>query len=145
MKIGFASDHRGYRLKKELIEIFKEEYEVKDYGTFTEDSTDYPIYAFELCEKINEEIDRGILICGTGIGISIAANKVKGIRCAKIATEEEACLCRLHNNANVIAFGEKTDIDLAKKMVTSFLTTDFSEGERHIQRLKEIEVYENDC
>ena len=143
MKVGLASDHRGYRLKNEIIDFLKDSYEIKDYGTFNEESTDYPIYAFKLCEQIGREIDYGILICGTGIGISIAANKVKGIRCAKISSVEEAILCKEHNNANVIAFGEKTDLSLAQQMVQSFLETNFSNGERHIQRLKEIENYEN--
>lgn len=143
MKVGLASDHRGYRLKNEIIDFLKDSYEIKDYGTFNEESTDYPIYAFKLCEQIGHEIDYGILICGTGIGISIAANKVKGIRCAKISSVEEAILCKEHNNANVIAFGEKTDLSLAQQMVQSFLETNFSNGERHIQRLKEIENYEN--
>ena len=144
MKVGIASDHRGYALKQKLLEELKETYEMIDYGTDNEESTDYPIYAFRLGEQIGKEIDKGILICGTGIGISIAANKVKGVRCAKVSTKEEAELARLHNNANVIAFGEKTDISLAQEMVNIFLTTDFSYGERHMRRIKEIEEYEHD-
>ena len=143
MKIGLASDHRGYKLKEELISFLKDNYDVINYGTNSEESTDYPIYAFKLCKQMGKEIDFGILICGTGIGISIAANKVKGIRCAKISNVEEAKLCREHNNANVIAFGEKTNVSLAKEMVKTFLETDFSNGERHIQRIKEIEDFEN--
>ena len=90
MKVGIASDHRGYALKQKLLEELKKTYEMIDYGTNNEESTDYPIYAFRLGEQIGKEIDKGILICGTGIGISIAANKVKGVRCAKVSTKEEA-------------------------------------------------------
>ena len=144
MKIGIANDHRGLHMKQVLTKYLTNKgYDVINYGTNSEESTDYPIYAFKLCKQIGKEIDFGILICGTGIGISIAANKVKGIRCAKISNVEEAKLCREHNNANVIAFGEKTDVSLAKEMVKTFLETDFSNGERHIQRIKEIEDFEN--
>lgn len=143
MKIGFASDHRGYNLKNKLIETFQNTYDVYDYGTFSEESVDYPTYAFALCEKISEEIELGILICGTGIGISIAANKVKGIRCAKISNVSEAILCKEHNNANVIAFGENIGEKDAIEMVQAFLNTPFSNDERHKKRLRKIEEYEH--
>ena len=110
MKIGLASDHRGYKLKQQLIEeLVKRNYEVEDYGTDSEESTDYPDYAFKLGENVRDKkVDFGVAICGSGIGISIACNKVKGVRCAKVTTRKEAKVTRNDNNSNIVAFGEKT-------------------------------------
>ena len=106
MKIGLASDHRGYKLKQQLIEeLVKRNYEVEDYGTDSEESTDYPDYAFKLGENVRDKkVDFGVAICGSGIGISIACNKVKGVRCAKVTTREEAQVTRNDNNSNIVAF-----------------------------------------
>ncbi len=145
MRIGIASDHRGVRLKKSLIEyLTKKGYEVFDYGTNSEVSVDYPDYAFLIGEKVNEdEIDMGILICGTGIGMSIACNKVKNIRCAKVDTIQEAKFARLHNNANVITLSSYMSLMKMKDIIDVFLKTEFSNEERHIIRNNKIDNY--DC
>ena len=144
MKVAIASDHKGYHLKTALINyLLKKGYEVLDLGTDSVISTDYPKFAFILCEAINnKEADFGIAICGTGIGISIACNKVKGIRCAKVDNVKEAKLTRMDNNANVLALNGSMLNFRAKDIVDVFLTTPFSNGERHIKRLKMIEDYE---
>ena len=144
MKIGFASDHRGYKLKKELInELKKENYEIIDYGTDSEESTDYPDYAFKLGESIvNKNVDFGVAICGSGIGISIACNKVKGIRCAKVSTKEEAEVTRIDNDSNIVAFGEKTSFDEALAIVKTFINTECSDLEKHKRRINKIKEYE---
>ncbi len=144
MKIGFASDHRGYKLKKELInELKKENYEIIDYGTDSEESTDYPDYAFKLGESVvNKNVDFGVAICGSGIGISIACNKVKGIRCAKVSTKEEAEVTRIDNDSNIVAFGEKTSFDEALAIVKTFINTECSDLEKHKRRINKIKEYE---
>lgn len=144
MKIGFASDHRGYKLKKELInELQKENYEIIDYGTDSEESTDYPDYAFKLGESVvNKNVDFGVAICGSGIGISIACNKVKGIRCAKVSTKEEAEVTRIDNDSNIVAFGEKTSFDEALAIVKTFINTESSDLEKHKRRINKIKEYE---
>lgn len=145
MKIGFASDHRGYRLKKELIERLKEQnYQIIDFGTNSEESTDYPDYAFALGEKVaSEEVNYGIAICGSGIGISIACNKVKGIRCAKVSTAEEAKITRIDNDSNIVAFGENTSFEEAFNIVTTFINTPTSMLEKHQRRIEKIRKYED--
>lgn len=144
MKIGFASDHRGYKLKKELIdELKKENYEIIDYGTDSEESTDYPDYAFKLGENVvNKNVNFGVAICGSGIGISIACNKVKGIRCAKVSTKEEAEVTRIDNDSNIVAFGEKTSFDEALAIVKTFINTESSDLEKHKRRINKIKEYE---
>ena len=144
MKIGFASDHRGYKLKKELInELKKENYEIIDYGTDSEESTDYPDYAFKLGENVaKKNVDFGVAICGSGIGISIACNKVKGIRCAKVSNKEEAEVTRIDNDSNIVAFGEKTSFDEALAIVKTFINTESSDLEKHKRRINKIKEYE---
>ncbi len=144
MKIGITSDHRGYDLKEYLKkELEKENYEVIDYGTFSTESVDYPDYAFTLSTNVVEKIvDFGIAICGSGIGISIACNKVKGIRCAKVSNKEEAIATRIDNDANIIAFGEKTTKEDAIELVKTFIETPFSNLEKHIRRINKIKEYE---
>ena len=138
--IGIASDHGGYLLKEKIKKELKG-YEIIDYGTDSLESVDYPIYAFKVGEAIkNKEIERGILICTSGIGMSIAANKVKGVRCAKVDTKEEAKITREHNDANVIAIsGDNKDY---LEIIKTFLDTPFSNEERHCRRIKEITDYE---
>ena len=138
--IGIASDHGGYELKEKLKKELTN-YEVKDYGTDSLASVDYPIYAFKVGEAIkNKEIEKGILICTSGIGMSIAANKVKTVRCAKVDTIEEAKMTRLHNDANIIAIsGDNKDY---LEIINTFLNTKFSNEERHVRRIKEITDYE---
>ena len=144
MKIGFASDHRGYKLKKELInELKKENYEIIDYGTDSEESTDYPDYAFKIGESVaKKNVDFGVAICGSGIGISIACNKVKGIRCAKVSNKEEAEVTRIDNDSNIVAFGEKTSFDEAVAIVKTFINTESSDLEKHKRRINKIKEYE---
>lgn len=143
MKIGFASDHRGYNLKEQLINALKNKYEIIDYGTNSTESTDYPDYAFKLGTGINnKEVDFGVAICGSGIGISIACNKVKGIRCAKVSNIEEAIATRVDNDSNIIAFGEKIPLDLAINLVTTFVETETSNEEKHVRRRNKIKKYE---
>ena len=138
MKIAIASDHAGFRLKRILKEHFSE-YEFIDVGTDSEDSCDYPDYAVLACEKvISGEADFGIVICGTGIGVSIAANKVKGIRAALCFNEFMADMSRRHNNANVLSLGAKViDNDLAIRITDIWLKSEF-EGRRHERRLQKI-------
>lgn len=143
MKLGFASDHRGFLLKSQLIEYFKDKYEIIDCGTNSDASCDYPVYAYKLGKLINDgSISFGIAICGSGIGISIACNKIKGVYCAKVSNSEEALYTRLDNDTNCVAFGEKTSFDEAVKIVDTFINTKFSDLEKHkrrIQIVKEIE------
>lgn len=143
MKIGFANDHRGYDLKEQLKTLLKEKYEIVDYGTYSKESVDYPDYAFKLGEGINnKEVEFGIAICGSGIGISIACNKVKNIRCAKVSTVEEAKITRIDNDSNIIAFGEKTELSTALQMIETFVNTKFTNLEKHQRRINKIKQYE---
>ena len=144
MKIGLASDHRGYKLKEYLKkELKRYNYEIVDFGTNTEESTDYPDYAFALGEKVaTKEVDFGVAICGSGIGISIACNKVKGIRCAKVTTVEEAKITRIDNDANIVAFGEKVLPEIALQIVKIFIETQPSVEDKHKRRINKIKNYE---
>ncbi len=142
MKIFIASDHAGYELKEEVKKELMKSYDVVDLGTNSVTSVDYPNYAIPLGEQVVKEQGKGILICGTGIGMSIACNKVKGVRCAKVDNLEEAKLTRLHNDANVIALSSHTDYQNAIQYIDTFLTTPFSMEERHQRRIHEIEEYE---
>ncbi len=142
MKIGIASDHRGVILKEKIKNYLNDRYQIIDYGTNSIESVDYPQYAYKIGESIRDnKIDFGILICGTGIGMSIACNKVKKVRCAKVTTKEEAFLARSHNNANVIALSENTNN--YKEIIDTFLTTDFSNEEKHRRRVEMIDNYDN--
>lgn len=141
MKIGIASDHGGFELKEYLKEYLKKSgIEVSDFGTNSEEPVDYPIYG-ERCARAvaNGEVEKGVVCCGTGIGISIAANKVKGIRCALCTDENMARLSRQHNNANVLALGGRTTSnEEAKKILDAWLNAKF-EGGRHQRRIDMIE------
>src|SRR5690554_3076009 len=144
MRIGIASDHRGYELKDKIIKYLRDKnYDVVDYGTNSAVSVDYVDFGLILGEKLVEgEYDFGIGICGTGIGMSIACNKVKGVRCAKIDNINEAKLAREHNDANIMAISSTKTFDEAKEIVDIFLTTAFSEEERHRRRVDKINKYE---
>ena len=146
MKIGITNDHRGLVLKQTLTNYLENKgYNIIDYGTDSDDSVDYPDYAFKLGKSLQKkDIDLGIAICGTGIGMDIALNKVKGIRCAKASNEEEAILARSHNDANVLALSAKISSDIAKDIVDKFINTNFSNDKRHIERIQKIKEYEND-
>lgn len=144
MKVGITSDHRGVYLKNILVEYLEHSgYKVVDYGTNTSDSVDFPKYAFKLGKGIKRhEVNYGIAICGTGIGMSIALNKMKGIYCAKISNINEAVLCRKHNDANVIAMSADIDDELARSMVDKFLTTARLDDEKYIRRIDMIKKQE---
>lgn len=141
MKIGLASDHGGYKLKEKIKNYLnKRKIEIIDYGTNSTESVDYPDFAHKLCKGINnKDVDCGIAICSTGIGISIACNKVKGIRCAKVDNVEEAKMTRLDNDANCLALNGKMPTYLAKDIIDIFINTDFSNLERHKRRIKKLE------
>lgn len=144
MKIAMAADHGGYELKNILRDYLKEKgHEVTDLGTNTSDSVDYPDYAKLCCDEVvGKNADFGILVCGTGVGISIAANKVDGIRCGLCPSPEIAALVKQHNNANVIALGGRfTDAPTAKKIVDSYMDAEF-EGGRHQGRIDKIMAFE---
>ena len=142
---SIGCDHGGFDYKDRVVKYVKElGHEVIDVGTFDgTTSVDYPDYAEKAAMKVvNKEADRGILICGTGIGISIAANKVNGIRCAVVHDNFTARLTRMHNDANMIAFGARViGIEVALDIVKTFLETEF-EGGRHLNRIKKIEEIE---
>ncbi len=142
--IAIASDHGGFELKQEIMKHLSElGLEYKDYGTYTADSCDYPIYGEKAARAVaSGECDRGIIICGTGIGISMSANKVKGIRAALCSDCYSAEFTRLHNNANMLALGARTvGSGLALKIVDTFLNTGF-EGGRHARRVALIHEIE---
>lgn len=143
MKIGIASDHRGVELKQNLINYLKEiGYNIIDFGTNSEESVDYPDYAFAVGKAVeNSEIDSGILICGTGIGMSIACNKVAGVRCGKVNNREECVHARNDNNINVVAISNKLSITDAKDIIKAFIETPFSTDERHIRRVFKIDNF----
>ena len=147
MKIGICSDHRGIYIKKKIFEYLEHEgYEVIDYGTNSSESVDFPEYAFKLGNSlVKKKIDKGIAICGTGIGMSIALNKMQGVYCAKISSINEAILSRQHNNANAIAFSADLDSDVAMEMVDKFIETEFSNEERRVRRNKMIKDMEKDA
>lgn len=141
MKIAIASDHGGYELKTYLIEQYAQKNMVfDDLGTYSEESCDYPLIADKMAEYIvNKKADLGILVCGTGIGISIAANRHKGIRAALLYNEQVAALAKEHNNANVAVFGGRTQSkEEVMKYLDIFLNTPFSNGERHIRRIAQL-------
>lgn len=144
MTIGIANDHGGVVLKQKLTKyLTKKGYNIINYGTDTLDSVDYPDYALKVCDGIiNKEIYLGIVICKTGIGMSIACNKKNGIRCAKVSNTKEAYYSRNHNNANIIALGADASFIEIKDIIDIFLTTEFSNEERHINRLQKIESLE---
>ena len=144
MKVAIASDHGGINIRKELISLMEEmNIEYVDLGCECNASVDYPDYAIPVAEKVvNGEVDRGILICGTGIGMSIVANKVKGIRCALVHDTFSAKATREHNNTNVLAMGERViGTGLARDIAKIWLTTPF-EGGRHAKRVNKVTAYE---
>ena len=144
MKLVLACDHGGFELKEAVKEHLKKKgYNINDIGVYNTDSVDYPDFGKRAAEMVAaQEVDRGIIICGTGIGISIAANKVKGIRCALCTNEYMAKMSRMHNNANMLALGERVvGKGIALDIVDAWLLTEF-EGGRHenrVNKLMEIE------
>ncbi len=143
MTIGLANDHRAYDVKEQLKNLL-EDYEIVDYGCFSKDRTDYPKYAIKMSEAVkNKEINLGIALCGTGIGVSIACNKVKGIRCAKIDNLDEAKSAKEHNDANVLAFSTQShSAQEIKKMIDEFINSTFNTDPSYKIRIEQVEKYE---
>jgi ribose 5-phosphate isomerase B len=144
MKVAIGCDHGGYLLKQEILVWLEENgYEYEDVGCFSRERADYPVYGEKAARLVaSGACERGIVICTTGIGISIAANKVKGIRCANCSDSLSAEMCRRHNNANMLALGAGLIGDnLAKRMVEIFLTTE-AEGGRHANRVALLDAIE---
>lgn len=147
MKIGIANDHAGVEYKNTIKNFLEENgHKVYNYGTDSEDSFDYPLAAKELAKHIKKnDCELGIAICGTGAGISMACNKVNGIRAACCSEEMTAHLMREHNNANIVCIGARiVTIDKALEIVNEFINTSFSAEERHIRRIDEIEEIEKE-
>ena len=145
MKLAIGSDHGGFRLKEAIkTYLLDHDYEVTDFGTESEDSCDYPDFALPVAQAVVKgEYDKGILICGTGIGIGIVANKVKGVRAALCHDTFSAEACRNHNDANILTMGERiVGEGLALKIVETFLNSEF-EGGRHQRRVDKIKTLEN--
>ena len=145
MKIALGCDHGGINLKPVLISYLeKKGVEYVDCGCFSKDSVDYNEFGEAVCKKVvDKECDLGILICGTGIGMSIVANKIKGIRCGHCHDVFSAKMTRLHNDANVLALGERVvGPGLMQEIVEAFIFTDFSNEERHINRVNKIKGLE---
>jgi len=145
-KVLIGCDHAGFIAKKPLIEYLSSEgYEMIECGTYSDESCDYPLYAHETCKRLLAgEADFAILICGTGIGISIAANKHPGIRAALCGDLYSTEMCRQHNDANVLCMGARViDIELMKKIADKFLTTDALCEERHVRRQKQLAAIED--
>ena len=140
MKIGIASDHRGYKLKEKIKKyLTKKGIEYTDYGTNSSESVDFPDFAEALCKGIiKKEVENGILICGTGIGMSIAANKIKGIMCAKVSNAKEARLAKEHNNANVISLSSDNFLFDVKDIIDAYLKAEKLTDEKYERRIQKI-------
>ncbi len=139
--IAIASDHAGYQLKQYLIENLSEEVNIKDFGTDSDESCDFPDFASEVSEFIlNNEDYRGVLICGSGVGMSIAANKTSGIRAANVSDVDTSVQSVEHNNANVLCLGaNNVNQDLAVTIVNSFLSASFLNEENYVRRVNKLE------
>jgi ribose 5-phosphate isomerase B len=146
MKIGIASDHRGYETKEKLKQYFKTKYEIIDYGTNSKERVDYPKYGIILGEKVRDkEVEYGIAICGSAIGISIACNKVKGVRCGKVNTKEEAIHAKVNDHVNVIAISGEEKLRKNIKIIEAFLNSkENTEDPIYQKRIDQITNYEND-
>jgi len=141
-KVVIGADHAGFEMKEHLKRFLKNElqFEVLDVGCDEEKECDYPVFAKKAAQKVLNEGIPGILVCGTGIGMSIAANKIKGIRCAVCLSEKLAKLARQHNNANMLALGGRTMAKFpAQKVAQSFLQNEFSNEDRHVRRISQLE------
>ena len=142
MKIAIATDHNGVNEKKEIMNIMKD-VEFVDYSTNNYDTDDYPDFAFKVAEDVaNGKVDLGVLMCGTGIGMSIAANKVKGVLCGHCSSVEQAHLAKEHNHANIIALSYKQPVPELVEMIREFIKTEPSKEERHNRRVNKILDYE---
>ena len=152
MRIAVGADHAGYGLKVEVVRFLEDQgHEVTDLGTHSTDPVDFPVYARQVGQAVQlGKADRGVLVCGSGVGMSIAANKVPGVRAALGVTPEEVRLTRAHNNANVLTLGARfTDPALARELVQTFLDTPFedsgNDGGRHARRIAKITQLEDEA
>lgn len=146
MIIALGSDHRGFDLKHSLAKWLKDNHEVIDTGTDSTESVDYPDFALKAGRLVGEgKAQLGILICGTGIGMCIAANKVRGVRAARVCTAKDAEMSKRHNNSNVLCMGADSGVseNLAREMIAAWLEAEF-EGGRHERRVGKIAAFEND-
>lgn len=141
MKVAIVSDHRGYELKKYIKKNIKG-IDLIDLGTDSNKSVDYPDYAFKLCDYVKKNKCLGIAICGSGIGMSIACNKVKGIRCARVNSIKDTIITRKDNDSNVIALSSELNENRVIRIIEEFINTDFSNEDRHIRRINKIDEYE---
>lgn len=143
MKIAIASDHAGFVVKEKIKQVLQNRHQLADFGTFSEEACDYPEFALSVANAVSRrEADRGILICGTGVGMAIVANKVKGVRAALCADEHTTRLSREHNDTNVICLGARTTPeDTIEQLVELWLMTPFKGGhhERRVAKIKGIE------
>jgi ribose 5-phosphate isomerase B len=148
MKLIIGSDHGGFSLKEEMKKYISSKHsdiEIEDVGTKNEESCDYPDFAAKVAKKVAESNERGIIICGTGIGVCITANKIKGIRAALCYDEYTTKMAREHNDANILCIGGRTtELDIAKRIVEIFLTEKASEEERHKRRVNKIKQIEKE-
>lgn len=148
MKISIASDHAGFELKGKVAGFLKDlSYDVSDLGPYSMDSVDYPDYALQVAKSVvANECQMGVLICGTGLGMSYSANKVNGIRAALCTNEFMARMAKEHNDANILVLGARViGLDLALAITQVFFNTPFSKNERHINRIKKITNIEKSC
>ena len=146
MKIAIGGDHATVLMKKTIVDMLKQDgHDVTDFGTFTSESVDYSDYGLRVAEAVADgEFERGIVICGTGIGMSITANKVKGIRCALCTDVFSAKATRLHNDSNILALGERnTGLGVALEIVKAWMETPFSGDARHQRRIDKISAIED--
>lgn len=144
MKLAVASDHAGFDLKEKIKQLLESEnHTVEDLGCYTTESCDYPDYARKLCRALtNGRIERGVLVCGTGLGMSYTANRYKGIRAALCTNTEMATMSRAHNDANVLVLGARvTEADLARDILKAWMDTPF-DGGRHLRRINKIDELE---
>ena len=143
MKIYLGCDHQGAKIKNDVIRYIKGNgFEIECSLLENYDTDDYPDFAFDVCNKVLENDGLGILICGSGIGMSIAANKVKGIRCARVVNEDDAFTCKNHNGANVIAFSANIPFNEIEKIIDAFLLTKYPNEERHLRRIDKVNKIE---
>ena len=140
-RIAIASDHHGYMMKSKIIKyLTKKNYEVIDLGPDSEESVDYPIFAKKVGTIVAKgEVEKGILICYTGIGVSIACNRIKGVRCARVVDKMDVKHARVDNDANIVAFSSELKMYKVYDIIDMFLNTEFSNLERHQRRIKELD------
>ena len=143
MSIYIASDHRGIELQDFLVANLSKYYNIVKSDVENAEEDDYPDFAFDICSKMSKEEDYGVVICGNGVGISIAANKVKGIRCARVDNIEDAIAAKEHNRCNVIALPSTIDKEYALDLILKFVNTKPSDLDRHVRRVNKIIAYEN--